>query len=331
MPIDRYGVLKGIVADCRIETTDTPHYQIRLRTPDGDYRAAVNVRSSLSPPDLLFFLDDDFRHPVTAGLDGLPDGFTPLPSSAGGLALDFIRAGLFDPRRMRVVPTTAPGPDNDLGEFLDHYVRRLIDADGGRAYVFGQRWGPERDTADKIFGFRPGNGVHDVHMNQGNSGRFTSDNGVWQDGALVLRVPESDRWVAFFLAFQSQAWHTDDSTGHPIVEPAKPTRDISVRIVAALVNPVGGAPERETVTLLNASPASVRLDGWALVDRFAHRQPLTGTIAPGAALNVVVALPVQLGNKGGTITLLDSGGLKVDGVAYTAEQAGREGWTIIFK
>jgi hypothetical protein len=46
MPIDGYGVQKGQVADCRVETADTPHCQIRLRTADGDYRAAVNVRSA---------------------------------------------------------------------------------------------------------------------------------------------------------------------------------------------------------------------------------------------------------------------------------------------
>jgi hypothetical protein len=39
----------------------------------------------------------------------------------------------------------------------------------------------------------------------------------------------------------------------------------------------------------------------------------------------------QLGNHGGAITLLDPEGLKVHGVSYTAEQAGREGWTITFQ
>jgi hypothetical protein len=47
---------------------------------------------------------------------------------------------------------------------------------------------------------------------------------------------------------------------------------------------------------------------------------------------LVISLPpsVQLGNKGGMITLLDNNGLKVDGVAYTGEQAKREGWTLVF-
>jgi hypothetical protein len=39
---------------------------------------------------------------------------------------------------------------------------------------------------------------------------------------------------------------------------------------------------------------------------------------------------MALGNKGGSITLLDSAGLKVSGVAYTADQAQREGWTVTF-
>jgi hypothetical protein len=38
---------------------------------------------------------------------------------------------------------------------------------------------------------------------------------------------------------------------------------------------------------------------------------------------------MQLGNHGGTITLLDQHALKVDGAAYTAEQSTRDGWTIV--
>lgn len=328
MPIDRYGVLKGQVVEVRRETTDSPHYQIHLRAGTQHYRAAVNIRSAQQPPDLLYLADDDLRHPVTALLGGLPDGFTEVDSRAGGLALDFIRGNLFDHQLMRVVPTVEPGPDNDLGEFIDHHVRRTMADERSRAYVFGQRWGPEPSTRDKIFGFLPGNGVHDVHMNQGNSGRFVADDGVWQDGALLLYLPEPDRWVAVFLAFQSQSWHTDDSTGHTIRQSV--TREGAVRIVAALVNTVGPAPEHETVTLLNISPWPVDLDGWALLDRLDRRQPLIGVVEPGAAVRVGVVAPVQLGNGGGTLTLVDPAGLKVDGVAYTSDQARREGWTVVF-
>ena len=41
-------------------------------------------------------------------------------------------------------------------------------------------------------------------------------------------------------------------------------------------------------------------------------------------------LPVQLGNNGGLLTLLDPDGLKVDGIAYTREQVRDEGRTLVF-
>jgi hypothetical protein len=134
--------------------------------------------------------------------------------------------------------------------------------------------------------------------------------------------------VAVFLAFQSQSWHTDDTTGHAL----EVTTEVggTLRIIAALVNPVGPAPETEVVTLLNTSPAVIDLDGWALVDRGAHRQPLAGTVPPGAAVAVRLEAPVQLGNGGGTITLVDGRNVKADGAAYTGDQASREGWTVVF-
>jgi hypothetical protein len=97
------------------------------------------------------------------------------------------------------------------------------------------------------------------------------------------------------------------------------------------VNPNGGAPERETVLLLNASPQSVDLTGWRLADRMSKTCAVPSVrLDAGAVLTVTLRDSVQLGNKGGSITLLDKAGLKVAGVAYTAEEAGREGWTVTF-
>lgn len=331
MPIKRYGVLRAAVIDSRIETSDTPHYQIHLRAAGVDYRAAVNVRSQQRPPELLYLAVDNFTHPILARVEPLADGFTELSGQAGGPALDYVRGNLVNREQMRPVPTAEPGPDNDLGDFLDHYVRRAAGDPQARAFVFGQAWGPEPATPDKIFHFSPGNGVHDVHMNQGNSGRFADDDGVFQDGGLLLRFPAEDTWVAIFLAFQSQSFHTDDTTGHTLPDaPAPGGTDRLVRIVGALANPTGPAPEAETVTLLNTTPDALDLTGWTLLDRAGNRHPLTGHLAAGDTLRVGVAPPLRLSNQGGTITLLNARGLKVDGVAYTADQARREGWTITF-
>jgi uncharacterized protein YukJ len=334
MPLARYGVLAGRVAGRRSEGgTDTPHYQVHVRGGGVDYRVAVNVLSQQHPSELLFLADEAFRHPLVQELPDLPDGFSPLPSTAGGLALDFIRANLFDRTLLRAVPATAPGPDNDLADKLDHFVERAEADPAARAYAFGQRWGPEPAVPDKVFGFSPGNGVHDIHMNQGNSQEFRHDDGVWQDGGLLLWFPAQDQWVAIFLAFQSQAWHTDDQTGHAIAGPGPEPEaaDRRVRIVAALVNPRGPAPEAESVTLLNASPDDIDLAGWSILDQAKRRLVLDGGSLPaGDVVRIVLAPPVQLGNRGGLVTLLDPEGLKVDGIAYTKSQASVEGWSVVF-
>jgi Uncharacterized conserved protein (DUF2278) len=232
---------------------------------------------------------------------------------------------------MRPLPANAPGPDNDLSDRIEHFMSRAKADPAARVYAFGQRWGPETSIPDKIFKFTPGNGVHDIHLNQGNSGRFVGDDGVWQDGGLLLHFPGQAQWVGIFLAFQSQAWHTDDTTGHTLPDIDQPGPAPLLRIIGALVNPVGPAPEAETITLLNTSPGDIDLDGWAVLDRLKQRMTLPPqTLPAGTTTRIDVQPPLQLGNKGGLITLLDPAGLKVDGVAYTQDQAAREGWTITF-
>ena len=169
MPLKNYSVLKGAAIDRRLGTGQTPHYQIRVVDDTQDYRIAVNVMSALEPSTLEFLVDTDFRHPITQDLAALPKGLRRVESKPGGLALDFIRGNLLDPRDMRLLPNEVPGPDNDLNEQIDHFVQRAMAAEEAFVYAFGETWGPE-DTKDKYFGFKPGQGIHDIHMNQGNVG-----------------------------------------------------------------------------------------------------------------------------------------------------------------
>jgi uncharacterized protein YukJ len=347
MPLHSYGLLKGKAVEVRLGAGQSPHYQVRLVDDTTDYRIAINVKSQLAPSDLEFVVLERYQHPITSLVEGLGLGFTRLQSGPGTGALDFIRGNLFDRTQMRPLPFSVPGFDNDLNEKIDRVMQRAVGDEHALVYAFGERWGPEPGKKDKYFGFAPGNGIHDIHMNQGNSGRFVGDDGVYQDGGLLVHFPDQQEWVAVFLKFQSQSWHTDDRTGHTIAGqapapspavpvppplPAPPTTeepDGLVRIVAALVNSTT-SPEQEAVTLLNTAPHDVSLEGWALLDTQKARLPLKGTILAGATLVVSLSRPLALSNKGGVITVVNEKGLKVHGVAYTRDQARHPGWTLVF-
>ena len=333
MPLGSYVVVSATpIAHKRETSGPTPHHQVHLRDDNGvNYRVPINVRSKAAQPDLLYLVDDDFHHPVTAAVERLGPGRHELvPPVAGGANLDYVRANLFDKARMRTLPANVDGPENDLQDILESWLERAIADPAARVHVFGEPFGPDRedpDAPDKDFGFTPAIGVHDVHMNQGNEVDFMPDDGVWQDGGLLFHFPGAARWVAVFLAFQGQKFHTDDVTGHALDLDVPST----VRIVAAMVNPVGPAPERESVLLLNASPSPVDLTGWQVADRLKKLCPVpSGPLAAGATREVELAGEVQLGNHGGAITLLDAAGMKVAGVAYTEQQARQEGWTVVF-
>ncbi|SDN33677.1 Uncharacterized protein YukJ [Paenibacillus sp. yr247] len=215
MPIHSYGVLKCKAIDRRLGTNENPHFQVHVTSNNEHFRIAINVKSQLSPSELLYCTIEHFQHVITAELPALPFGFTPLLSKPGH-ALDYIRSKLFDRRDMVPLAFDIPGRNNDLNEKLDSNIKRAMETEDAVLYAFGERWGPEHGKADKIFGFKLGNGIHDIHMNQGNSGSFTKDDGVYQDGGLLIHFPSEDRWFAVFLAFQSQSWHTDDRSGHAI-------------------------------------------------------------------------------------------------------------------
>lgn len=347
MPLANYAVLKGRPVNNRLGTSGSPHYQVLVSAEGEMHRIAVNVQSQ-DGSEVEYLVRSRFEHPLTAGLLPLEEGLHAVPSRPGGIALDFIRGNIAQPWEFRPLPMAATGPDNDLNEKLDSFVQRAMSDEDAMIYAFGEPWGPET-KADRYFGFRPGRGIHDIHFNQGNpAGRFAASNGPWQDGGLLFHFPGEDRWVGIFLKFQSQAWHSDDAAGTPIVPPDAdhpalphtpvdrdriPPLDVPdglVRIVAALVNDTR-TPERETVTLLNTADVPVALDGWQIRDTQKHAMTLSGMLDPGATLRVAVQAPVALSNKGGLITLLDAQGVKVHGVSYTREQARQPGRTIPFQ
>jgi uncharacterized protein YukJ len=214
--VRRYGVLVGAVVD-GFESSDpsSPHYEIRVGG-GGDYRIAVNVRS-VDGSEVLAYLDPQFEKSgafdLASLLDGDP-GFQPLqtgPAASGGL--DYLRDNLLPIDAMQPIPPAGSGVS--LKNLLDANIERAKADATAMVVAFGEYF-EDAGQVDQYFGFRPERGIHDIHMMQGNSGQFASDNRVNGDGALFLSFNSGQEIVALFVRFQTQSLHTDDRTGAPI-------------------------------------------------------------------------------------------------------------------
>ena len=342
MPLKSYSVLKGRARAKHASTEGRPHYHIWLNAAGHDFRATVNVRSMLQPSEMEYVLKFRFRHPITQELTRLGPGLHRVDSQPGGLALDFIRLNLFHRDQMLTLPSSELISGADLNEVLDGLVGGAITDPECWIYVYGEPWAA--DASDRFFRFYPSRGMHDVHMNQGNDPCHFAQDGVWQDGAVLIEHPSQQRWTGLFLKFQSQSWQTNDTTGHrrppapentPFTGPGRGVNGEAhpegmVRIISALVNPAPGSLSGESVMLLNPSPAPVELTGWHLTGRVGGAAPLWGILAPGETRDYPLEGSMELGSSGGIITLLNREGLKVHGVSYTGEQAARAGWRLVF-
>ena len=345
-----YGVLRGRVVATAEERNDhaSPHYQILVMGDGLPWRVAVNVKSSDKSgpgPDrsiLLYRIVDDFRHPILETVKNFKDGFHPVAAGMENGGLDYVRGHLFDPKDMRLLPPDEPGDGNDLNDLIDAQVERAKDDPNAVIFAFGQSWGPE-NKPDQTFKFKPNRGVHDIHMNQGNpnSGGHAGDNGVWHDGGLMFWFPGADRWVALFLAFQSQSWHTDDRTGDPLpgktgAEPAFDERGRRLSAAERIRAPIDLVAMRVTdtpraktaVLLLNPMDQNVALAGWSLATARGSRQSLTGMLPSGQPL--AIDLPETFFDAaGGIVTLLDASGLKVAAATYPSALEAQPGWNMV--
>jgi uncharacterized protein YukJ len=204
VPLESYGVLKATVLDRRLASERSAHYQLLCGVGTTRWRVAINARSDLPPSEVAHATIVSFARPFLTKLEKLNEGWHPLKAPDG---LDYIRGELCTPEQFHPLPLAKTGPNNDLNELFDLFLLK-----GARVYAFGEPWGPD-DAKDPFFGFEHGRGIHDVHQNQGNTRDFRRDDGVWQDGGLIVARPGGG-FAAIFLRFQTQSWRTDERTGH---------------------------------------------------------------------------------------------------------------------
>ena len=225
MPVGmkHYGVWKGIVKqfdlyDARTDPT-SPHAHLIFNDDSGDdIEVSINVKSS---PDsgLTSIVYWKFRDPdyfssssVIAKLEALTTGRFYDAVKDNGPRIDLLRDGFIDLKKGQIPPwNTDKVPNDDIVDFLESVSKHAV-AEKADIFVFGQEYQPRNGVLDK-------KGIHQMHMNQGNfliphHRNWYEENGPHQDGGLFFRFPDG-RWEAFFIAFASQAWKTDDTDGKP--------------------------------------------------------------------------------------------------------------------
>jgi uncharacterized protein YukJ len=359
MPIQDYGVWKAYpvhyIVEYHEDDPESPHLSLYYddsgqhrkkgsqrnlsragKEIPGLFRAAINIKSGDKKDSrLVFWVDREFsEHPIIDKLSDLEPGFHPLEdtkASPDGPRIDFIRSNLFTINSGRVLPHDIEGPGNDIIDVLEPEVRQAIEHQA-EVYIFGAR-------------FNTGDGIHDVHMNQGNKARWKKDDGVFQDGALLIHFTNPDRWVGVFLGFASQAAHTDDRTGHAISSETwsdylidqRGQPDLienSVAIKEANIKAPrrrGSRERRESVTLANLTSKPLSLGTWQIHNSAGQIEVLPPNAALDAMATKAFDIPhCHLSTHGDTITLVNESGLKVDGVSYSAGQAKPDSQPIVF-
>ncbi len=236
MPVTNYGALKGRVVNNLPFAKSGDHYQIEVNAGQL-YRVAVDVYSQLAGAQLrysaggdtqldtdrmvMYYKDENFNHPITAQLTQLPEDFTPKAQLPAALQLDYVRTepALFPLDKMVVVPPQSGSNKSSLDNDMNPWVLKAKNNTDADIYAFGAAWDDSAPGSHpdphQYFHPNPALGVHDIHMNQGDTGKEAQYNGTHQDGALFFHFKSANQWVAMFFRFQNQSTRTDDK-GNPV-------------------------------------------------------------------------------------------------------------------
>ena len=185
--LDAYGVVVGTPTTYGLEPRTSegrwPHYVVNVQTPQGNYRAVINVFNRDDEPVMHRILDIPYSAEAAwTYLNALPNGLTELPFGAQPNAAT---AGALDLARDSGILATIQGHPWSNAQWVDEFgdipeIDALLQ-DATRVYIFGEPYFNADGTK----------GIHDVHQNQGNmpGTSFSVLNDRWQDGGMVIEYP----------------------------------------------------------------------------------------------------------------------------------------------
>ena len=211
-----YGYVKAkVVSEPMLQSSHHSHeiqyhLHVSMLVDGGQWDVAINVGTNDDDDLLKYKLVFDFRHPIIQTLADAEDGAHDLTGQTTLPALDLLR-------NPDLLANTGKWRDSDVMDGSDATepaatLKRLLSkarSDDLDVYVFGRF-------------YSEGNGIHDVHLNQGSTKSFihrpgddsNDHNDIWQDGAVMVNIGEPE-WAAYFSAFNQQLVPTDE-LGNPL-------------------------------------------------------------------------------------------------------------------
>lgn len=226
MPLAQYGVLKGNLYTPQEQTYQGTwfHGIFYVIVPNSTIPQRCVTDFSAANKDLIQYkVFNNLNAGLFASIMALPDGYTSLASNPTSGALDYIRSPLLTPAdAAQANATTGSGGSGTTisdgwilsdGEVAVQGLQQQLSAGPVKMYVFGEPFQDPSPTTED--GVESQNGMHNVHMNQGDPPQSSdghdhqADDGIWQDGATIFENADGSL-TAFCSKFVSQNLDTDD-------------------------------------------------------------------------------------------------------------------------
>ncbi|MBW3057648.1 DUF2278 family protein [Spiroplasma poulsonii] len=197
-----YVFLKGILTNCHPTVQGNPHFDLEITDKNNwTYTVNINVRSRIKPHDVLYFIKQNYQNDIVDRCFSLDDTVhSNLTTGDDGYCLDYLKGKLFDHNFVTVLPYVGEKETSALETLFSQMISPTLNNSKYRIGIWGMSYGDPID------------GVHNVHMNQGNEHKFAKENGTWQDGAFAIYNTETETVEnIIFIMFQSQCTTTDDA------------------------------------------------------------------------------------------------------------------------
>jgi hypothetical protein len=208
--LPNYGVLIGKFVSSSREQGQWLHAILNLDVSGTAYQCAVDVNEpTLGFQYRVFSKMDPSLFSV---ISSLPVGYHELPRNATSGAMDYARSPILQ-QKLGCLAVVLAVLNSLTGSSQKEWIT-VTGSEAGDALVAMV----QGSQMLYVFGapYTTGNGVHDVHCNQGDprGSQWYASNGIWQDGCVFALMPDGTL-SAYLGMFMNQTLNTDNN-GNPV-------------------------------------------------------------------------------------------------------------------